>query len=490
MHLPRILFTAALPFVLAGTGPQLAASPATPTAGLDLPVLGRVAPLHAATAPDNSWWSIGGETLDRDFATYEHYKAHLGPLGVKSIRLQAGWAKCEKSPGVYSWDWLDAIVKDAVAQGVRPWLEFNYGNPVYPGGGDTGLGGGLPSSPEAIAAWERWVRALVGRYGPHVHEWEVWNEPDLNNRGTATVEAYTDLYVRTATIVRELQPHGRLYALALAHTPEYAERFLDLMQARGRLDLIDAITLHGYPNNPDQTAIVDRLRAYIAPLGRAIQIRQGETGAPSRYQENFALRNITWTENTQAKWNLRRMLAHRAKDVPFNLFTLSDMHYRQGNNTSGNPDGLLRMNYKGLLGTNPDQTVSHVKLAYYAAQSVFAIFGDPLARVPDYPFTSTSLRGVALTGYQASAGAQLAAYWFNDAPPAEANGVNLVTLTLPRGRFTDPVLVDLRTSTVYALPKEAWSQDDKGAVFTALPVYDSPLLLAERSLIPLTPATR
>jgi hypothetical protein len=461
-----------------------------PTTGFDLPVLGRVAPRNAATAPANSWWSIGGETLDRDFATYAHYKAYLGPLGVKSIRLQAGWAKCEKSPGVYSWAWLDDIVNDAVAQGVRPWLEFNYGNPIYPGGGDTGLGGGLPSSPEAIAAWERWARALVVRYGDRVNEWEVWNEPDLNNRGTATAEAYTELYVRTATIVRAVQPSGRLYALALAHTPEYAEQFLDLMKARGRLDLIDAITHHGYPNNPDQTSIVDRLRAHITRLGGNIQIRQGETGAPSRIQDNFALRNITWTENTQAKWNLRRMLAHRAKDVPFNLFTLSDMHYKQGNNTSGNPDGQLRMNYKGLVGTNPDQTVSHVKLAYYAAQSVFAIFDDTLARIPEYPSTTTALRGVALTGYQTSSGAQLVAYWFNDAPPAEANGVNLVDVTLPKGRFTEPVLVDLRTSTVYALPRDSWTQDDKGTRFRALPVYDSPLLLAERSLITVSPAAR
>jgi hypothetical protein len=131
-----------------------------------------------------------------------------------------------------------------------------------------------------------------------------------------------------------------------------------------------------------------------------------------------------------------------------------------------------------------------VKLAYYAAQSVFAIFGDPLVRVPDYPFTTTALRGVALTGYATAAGSQLAAYWFSDAPPAEANGVNLITLRLPKARFTEPVLVDLRTSTVYALPKDSWTQDDKGAVFTDLPAYDSPLLLAERSLIPLTPSAR
>ncbi len=468
----------------------LAGQDAAPLSGLDLSVVGKVQS-RSAKEITSSWWSVGGETIDRDFTVYRHFKQYLGPLGAKSLRIQGGWAKCEKTPGVYSWEWLDEIIDDAVSQGVRPWVEFNYGNPVYPGGGDTGLGGGFPSSPEALAAWDRWVRALVERYKDRVNEWEVWNEPDLNNRGTAPVDSYIDLYLRTVGIVRELQPHARLYALALAHTAEYAEQFVAGMKDRGRLEMIDAITIHGYPRNPDDTALVDRLRAYIAPLGHPIQLRQGETGAPSRYQENFALRNITWTENTQAKWNLRRMLAYRAKEVPFNLFTMSDMHYTQGNNTSGNPDGVLRMNYKGLVGTNPDQTVSHVKLAYYAAQSVFAIFDDALVRRASYPFTSTALRGLALSGYERQpGGAQVVAYWFNDAPPDEANGVTRIDLVLPKGAFTDPVVVDLRTSTVYALPKDRWTQDAAGATFRGLPVYDSPMLIAERSALGLVPAPR
>ncbi len=328
------------------------------------------------------------------------------------------------------------------------------------------------------------MRATVERYRDRVSAWEVWNEPDNNSRGTAPVEAYIDLYIRTATIVRELQPTGQLYAVALASTPEYAEKFLAGINARNRLALVDAVTVHGYPRNPDNTAIIDRLRAFIAPLGRNVQLRQGETGAPSRYQDNFALRGIAWTENTQAKWDLRRMLAHHAKDVPMNLFTLSDMHYTQATNTSGKADGILRMNYKGLVGTNPDQTVGRVKLAYSAAQGVFSIFDDELARLGDFPFTTTALRDVALTGYvRMTTGGQVVAYWFNDAPPAEANGVDLVDVTLPKGRFTEPVLVDLRTSLVYTIPKERWSQNEKGAIFKALPVYDSPLVLAEAALL-------
>ena len=455
-----------------------------PTTGIDLPVLGKVTP-RAAKDIASSVWSIGGETLDRDFANYAHYKSYLGPLGAKGIRLQAGWAKCEKAKGVYDFTWLDPVVDDATAQGVRPWLELSYGNTLYPGGGETGLGGGFPASPEALAAWDRWARALVERYKDRVTQWEVWNEPDLNSKGTATAEAYVDLYIRTATMIRAVQPTGRVWALALAHTADYADTFVAGMKARDKLDLIDAITFHGYPRNPDDTALVDKLRAIGAKHGRVIPLRQGETGAPSKHQENFALSKISFTETTQAKWDLRRLLAHHAKDVPMNLFTLSDLHYTTAS-AQGGADGVLRMNYKGLLATNPDQTVAYAKPAYRAAQTVFAVFDDTLVRVADYSFATTALRGVALSGYRRERdGAQVVAFWFNDAPPADANGVSLADVTLRAGKFTEPVLVDVRTSMVYALPKTRWTQNDRGAVFRALPLYDSPMLIAEKSALTL-----
>jgi hypothetical protein len=456
----------------------------TPTSGIDLPVIGKIAPRHARDIASSAW-SIGAETIDRDFTIYEQLRKYLGPLGAKGVRLQAGWAKCEKTKGVYSWEWLDAIVNDAVAQGVRPWLEFNYGNPLFPGGGDTGLGGGFPSSPEALAAWDNWCRALVERYQDRVHEWEIWNEPDINNRGTAPVDAYLDLYIRTATIVRQVQSKSQLWALALAHNHDYADQFIAGMKARGKLGLIDAITFHGYPRNPDDTRLADQLRASITKHGAQIAIRQGETGAPSKYQENFALSKIAWTETMQAKWDLRRLLAHHAKDVPMNLFTLSDMHYTQATNQV-TVDGVVRMNYKGLLATNPDQTIAYVKPVYYAAQTVFAVFDDTMKRIPEFSFTSTALRGLAVTGYQNAAGAQIVTLWFNDAPPAEANGATLAGVTLRAGKFTEPVLVDVRTSTVYGLPKANWSVTADGVTFRAIPLYDSPMLIAERSALRLT----
>mgnify|MGYP002788827941 CR=1 FL=1 len=472
--------------------------PAAALAGHDLSPLGKVRP-RAASEIASSTWSIGGETLDRDFAVYDHYKPFLGPLGAKAIRLQAGWAKCERSPGVYTFEWLDAVIDDARAQGVQPWVEFNYGNPIYPGGGDTGLGGGFPSSPEALAAWDRWVAAVVERYRDRVHQWEVWNEPDINRAGTAGVEAYVDLFVRTATIVRARQPQSQIWALGLAGDIDYADRFLAGLKEKGRLDLVDAVTIHGYPRNPDDTNNIDRLRAVIAKYSDKIHVRQGETGSNSKYQEGFALSRISWTENLQAKWNLRRMLAHRALEVPFNLFTLCDLHYTQATVNLRAADGTvrpegshgeLRVNHKGLLGTNPDMTISHVKPSYTAAQSVFALFDDRVSLRKDFPFSTTALRAVALAGYALPDGAQMVAYWFKDAPPSEGNEVTKARLVLPQARFEEPVLVDLRTSTVYALPKSGWTQDAAGATFHHLPFYDSPLLIAERRAVPLAPAAR
>lgn len=483
-RLPCFTAVVALAFGTMGVGQDV-----TPTAGISLPELGKVAP-RAAKETNSKWWSIGGETLDRDFASYQDYKSYLGPLGAKGLRLQTGWAKCEKHSGVYEWAWLDAIIGDAVGQGLKPWLELSYGNKIYPGGGDTGLGGGFPSSPEALAAWDKWVRALVTRYKDKVGEWEVWNEPDLNSAGTAPASAYVELYIRTATIIRGLQPKGRVWALALAHKTEYADEFLAGMKARGKLGLIDAITFHGYPRNPDDTTLVDRLRAVVAKHGGPIELRQGETGAPSQYQENFALSKTPWTETTQAKWDLRRLLAHRAKDVPMNLFTISDMHYTQPNGAKGGSDGVLRMNYKGLLATNPDKSIGHVKAVYPAAQTLFAIFDDSLQRMVEYPCTTTANRGVASTGYRTARGAQVVALWLNDEPPVEANAVTPADVTLSGGKFTDPVLVDVRTSTVYALPKKEWAQTSSGATFRRVPLYDSPMLIAERSAVRVAPPGR
>lgn len=449
----------------------------TNTPGPGFQRLGKIKP-RAAKDIASSSWSIGGETLDRDFGVYANYKKFLGPLGAKAIRLQAGWAKCEQTPGVYDFAWLDEVVNDAVSQGMQPWLEVSYGNKLYPNGGGTGLGGALPKSPEALTAWDNWVRAVVRRYQDRLNEWEVWNEPDL---GPSPAEEYAEFFIQTAEVIRGEQPKARIYALALAHKVPYAESFLARVHQRGRLALIDAITVHSYPNNPDDTRNIDQLRAIIAKHGQPIAVRQGETGATSKFQENFALKKLPMTETIQAKWNLRRMLAHHGKDVPFNLFTMIDLHYRGG--------GKLDMNYKGLLASREDQTVAYAKPAYFAAQNVLAIFDDSLVRVTNFTCTASATNAVAAFAYASQTGDQVVTLWFKGAMPSDSNSKTLVNFTFHASRFTTPVYADLRTGEVYSIPKANWSRVGDGVVLRQIPVYDSPILIAEKGVLSLETTT-
>ena len=439
--------------------------------------LGKIKPRSAKDIA-SSTWSIGGETLDRDFGVYANYKKYLGPLGAKAIRLQTGWAKCERTPGVYDFAWLDEVVNDSLAQGVQPWLEVSYGNKFFPDGGGTGLGGALPKSPLALTAWDNWVRAVVRRYQDRVNEWEVWNEPDL---GPSPAEEYADFFIRTAEVIRGEQSKARIYGLALAHKVPYAEAFLARVHQRGKLPLIDAITVHSYPNNPDDTRNIDQLRAIIARHGHPIAVRQGETGATSKFQENFALKKLPMTETIQAKWNLRRMLAHHGKDVPFNLFTMIDLHYRWG--------GKLDMNYKGLLASREDQTVAYAKPAYFAAQNVFSIFDNSLVRVTNFTCTASVTNAIASFAYASKTGNQVVTLWFKGAMPSDSDSKTLVDFTFYASRFTAPVYAELRTGEVYSIPKANWSRVGDGVVLRQIPVYDSPILIAEKGVLSVETAT-
>ena len=61
---------------------------------LDMEVAGILA---VDPAEKNHRWSVGCETLDRDYADFSKYKEHLGALGVGYARIQSGWAKCEQT---------------------------------------------------------------------------------------------------------------------------------------------------------------------------------------------------------------------------------------------------------------------------------------------------------------------------------------------------------------------------------------------------------
>jgi len=131
--------------------------------------------------------------------------AELRSLGVDVVRVAVHWggplglAPAVKPAGfpaaapwaAYNWAPLDAIVKDARAQGIVVDLTLSGPPPAWAAGRGQPHGGGYPEWRPSAAAYGDFVRAVSARYTggfrpspdaaplPAVHWWELWNEPNF-----------------------------------------------------------------------------------------------------------------------------------------------------------------------------------------------------------------------------------------------------------------------------------------------------------------------
>ena len=463
---------------------------------IDLPLIGSVK-LRSVTEIASSNWMIGCETLDRDFADYDAYKTYLPLLGIKLLRMQAGWAKTENAIGVYDWAWLDHIVDDAISRGLQPWLQTSYGNTLYKNGGGANLGAGMPTSKEALAAYYKWVETMVKRYKNKVTNWEVWNEPNFGDNTINTPEMTAELNIRTAEIIKRIQPTAKVSGLALGHyNAEFVDRFFKYIGDRKKMKLFDNMTYHDYAYNPDANYHeVYLIRKSLDKYAPAVKLRQGENGAPSAGGPGRgAIGDYNWTELSQAKWNVRRMLGNLGHDIECSIFSIIDMAYNSG--------PIKRLNIKGILKSDSTRQVIRPKVAYYAMQHVASIFDNTLERLKglehtytiasaangQFKYTKSTDRSLAVFGFKnINNRRQLYAIWMDEAIPAESNVVKLLDFTFSNGDFENPVLVDIITGGVYEIPAGQWSKTGTTYTFKNIPVYDAPVLIADKSLLHLGP---
>lgn len=235
------------------------------------------------------------------------------------------------------------------------------------------------------------------------------------------------------------------------------------------------VSYHAYLYNPDDVwDSVAELREAINQYDPSIDLRHGENGAPSEYREFGALDGHDWTETSQAKWALRRMLGDRSRDIESSYFAIMDMQYPN------------EMNRKGLLYSNEDQTVGHRKEAYAAVQHLTAVFNGTLDRIPSQAIEVDTDRSVSVFGYEHRAsGTQAVALWFDDTVPDDDIDTIPVDFTVYQGMFDEPVIVDLRTGDVSEIADDDYEASGTVYEFTSIPSYDSPVLVADRSLIPI-----
>lgn len=318
-----------------------------------------------------SCFSVGLETLDRAMFDAERVFAPLGELGVKWARLQTGWARCERSPGQYDFDWLDRVVNGVRQVGVTPWFNLGYGNRLYtPEAPDASAVGWIPlDGQKPHPAWLKFVEVLARHFRDRVKHWEIWNEPNIKGFWKPvepSAELYAAFVKETAAVIRGVIPDVTIVGGALAGMPT---DYLRSLLTHGIARHVDKISFHPYRAIPEQSyrETLESWRQLLRQsTEKAPELWQGENGCPSRPGSAGALGQFAWTETAQAKWLLRRMLYDRVLDLELtSYFHMVDLvNYNWGTGPSG------KTNYKGLL-RGEDYSP---KPAYFAYQRLCTLF--------------------------------------------------------------------------------------------------------------------
>lgn len=437
------------------------------SSGPDLKQIGWLA-TRSSKNINSSSWSVGCETLDRDYAKFSIYKDYVGELGVKHARLQSGWAKCEKQKGIYSFEWLDSCVYGLSEQSVKPWICLCYGNPIY--GSGLRLGAKIFTDEAAMTAWCKYVEATVLRYKDVVNEWEIWNEP---NGGGGTKE-YGALLIKTAETIKKVQPNAVIMGFSIAGINlKFAEDIFEILKANNKLDLVDILTYHPYTKNPDDSYTdVEKLQAMINSYNPKIKLFQGENGCPSQLEWTHALAYYPWTEISQAKWLMRRMVGDGVRNIPSSIFTIIDLRYYN------------MLQSFGLIRSNLLHEFIYKRPSYYGVQHMVSFFDDNVKSIGILPYESNSSRLITVAGFKKE-GTSAVLIWYKDQIPGDDLKWDLVNISIKGANFKDPVYVDMITGKVYEIDKATLKNKGNDVQLMKLPVWDSPVMIAERAQVDL-----
>jgi hypothetical protein len=182
------------------------------------------------------------------------------PPRIGTLRLHDSgvfWRDVEPERGRFDWARLDAAVRRAGENGAEvvyvlgqtpAWAAARTGEPNF-------YGDGSPSEPARIEDWERYVRAVAGRYksgSPHgrIRNFELWNEPNDPKYFSGSLASMKQMAQVAHRAVKGADPQNRLVSPGTSVDLNWLGRFLD----SGTAPLFDVIGYHPYSGAPEEQA--------------------------------------------------------------------------------------------------------------------------------------------------------------------------------------------------------------------------------------------
>jgi hypothetical protein len=306
----------------------------------------------AATQPStavvpNTFFGVAPQTTLTDSEFDRMAQGHVGTL-----RILLNWSSIDGTPADdNNWSSIDPIVASAAQNGISV-LPFIFGTPEWVVNNldhracqPQTCGLFAPSSPAALAEWQRFLREAVERYGPGgefftdnpslpvlpITDWQLWNEQNSFSfyKPKVNPSSYAKLVRAGSTAIRSVDPAATILLGGMFGTPEgvknpkvFAWNYLrKLYRVPGIASSFDAVAVHPYAAKMSkviqQTRLMHRemVRAHdpaemwITEVGWSSSsgdnpLERGKRGQASRlrdvmtyyigHQAALNVQNVTW----------------------------------------------------------------------------------------------------------------------------------------------------------------------------------------------------
>ena len=162
---------------------------------------------------------------------------------ARYLRTHLSWAEFHAPGGAEWYDWLIPTIASRIE--LLPCIHY-----TPPSISRTGRSSGAPRELRAFADF---VDHVLDRYGEHLTQVELWNEPnnilDWDWREDTEWQAYCEMIGAAAFWARQ-----RGFDTVLGGPAPFDANWLDLIGERGLLGVVSAVGLHGFPGTWDSQA--------------------------------------------------------------------------------------------------------------------------------------------------------------------------------------------------------------------------------------------
>ena len=466
----------------------------------------KVGNLKSIKSNEVTFSKFGIDLPKLDRIPYDASKTYdkLQNIGVKFLRLNSGWQKCEKEKGKYDFAWLDEIVNNFLKRGIQPWLILAFGNELYSEKAKDVFGAiGIPPifSEEEKEGWRNFCKAIAKHFKGRVDMFEIWNEPDMPwcwKHGPSGKE-YGNFVIETCKAVRKENENA--YMIGGSMACKESVWWLEEVFQTGAGKYLNAISYHIYsPNQMLSSQAVKNFKAIFKKYDLNLELIQGEQGTPSNGKGYGALCKGIWNEYKQAKMLLCRQVTDLGLDLKFTSW-FSTVDLIEGLN--GNNHDLkshLDYGYFGILSAKFDENGVSIgdfepKKSYFAYQNLCSLLGKNFVKnenVPILPFKENyseliydvpvQPEDIEITMFKKDSGAWGASYFKRG--NILQNDFESVTSLLVDYDYEKLRIVDPMTGEIYRIP-EVCSKKHIDGVYKLfdIPIKDYPLFLVKEDFI-------